>query len=69
MPYNHAKVVLTKRSLDGRKEVELLARHDGLFEFRESILTWFEHGLGPEEVWAQGYQSGLFQTVRRRRTI
>jgi hypothetical protein len=62
MSYTHADVVGRHESPDGQSELEMLARFDGLFEFRESKLTEFDHPTGPEKVWIPGYSSGLFQT-------
>lgn len=60
MSYDHAEVVATFQGADGLGMLELLARFDGLFEFRESRLTEFDHPMGPEKVWIPFYTSGLF---------
>jgi hypothetical protein len=62
LDYCHADVVWKTASPYGRRELHLLARHDGLFEFRENVLTLLDHAQGSEEVWLPGYSSGLFRT-------
>lgn len=65
MHYVHARIVCTARSRDRTRELDLLARHDGLFEFRESKLIDDDHPVyGLQKIWKQGYASGLFQTRR-----
>lgn len=60
MTYNHADVIWVRRSPAGDKELELLARHNGMFEFREATATLCEHYTGPEVVMLPSYASGLY---------
>ena len=63
MSYDHADVIWTVRLADSAKGLELLARHDGLFEFRESLQIDYTHPIdGPQKIWGHGYSSGLFGT-------
>ncbi len=62
MTYVHADIVWTRQSPSGEKELELLARHDGLFEFRESTATAFDHPMGREVLRVPSYTSGVYAT-------
>ena len=63
MSYEHAEVVWRVTNARRDRELELLARRDGLFEFREHQLVEDEHPIdGVQMVWIQGYYSGLFET-------
>lgn len=62
MTYIHADIIWVRRSPAGDKELELLARHDGMFEFREATATLCEHYAGPETLMLPSYTSGLYSS-------
>ena len=63
MTYLHADVVKIITSADGKARVELLRRHDGLFEYRACV-ELVEDGLyGGPPYWMPRAYSGLYETV------
>jgi hypothetical protein len=63
MSYEHAEVVWRVTNGSRDRGLELLARRDGLFEFREHQLVEDEHPVdGVRMIWIAGYSSGLFET-------
>lgn len=63
MIYINADVVKVITSADGKAQVELLRRHDGLFEYRGYVERVDDAPYGARAYWAQTAYSGLYETV------
>ncbi|MDO8981367.1 MAG: hypothetical protein Q7V17_19285 [Afipia sp.] len=63
MPYVHANIAKKIVSPDGKAVVEILKRHDGLYEYRETVERAGDPDYEGERYWSPGQSSGLYETI------
>ena len=63
MQYIHAKVTKVLDSSDGKTRVTILARNDGLFEFRAYVERYEEGPFAGDPYWSPTVYSGLYGTI------
>jgi len=61
--YIHAKVTKVLDSSDRKTRVNVLARNDGLFEFRAYVERYEEGPFAGEPYWSPTVHSGLYETI------
>jgi hypothetical protein len=62
MAYVHAEIVREILSADGKVKVDLLKRHDGLYEFRGYVERIEEGPFEGDLYWFPVEHSGLYET-------
>jgi hypothetical protein len=60
--YTNGTTIKTIASADGSRQVDLVARDDGMFQWHEHVWTAGDEYTGP--YWAPGWMSGLYSTAQ-----
>ena len=61
MTYVHAEIIRKILSADGKAKVDLLKRHDGLYEFRTYVARIEEGPFEGDNYWSAVENSGLYE--------